>query len=50
MPSRLAPELDDEVAEAVDDGRVLTEAGLAVDVPDRPDPPRYAVEVAELAA
>jgi hypothetical protein len=49
MSSRLAPELDDQVAEAVDDGSVLPETRLAMYVADGPDPLRHPIEVAELA-
>ena len=47
MSSGFAPEFDDEVAEAVDDRGVLTEAGLAVDVADGADPLGHAIEVSE---
>jgi hypothetical protein len=49
MTSGFAPELDDQVTEAVYNGGVLAEAGLAVDVPDRTNPLRDPVEVAQLA-
>ena len=45
---RLAPDLEDEVGEAVDDGRGLVEAVAALDHPQRLDPALDAVEVAEL--
>ena len=38
MPAGLAPELDDEVAEAVEYGRVLREVRGAVDVADDSQP------------
>lgn len=47
MASGIAPELDHEVAEAVDDGRVLAEVGRAVHVANGPDPLRHAIEIAE---
>jgi hypothetical protein len=49
MPTRLAPKLDDEVTEAVDNGGILAKARLAVDVADGADPLRYAIEISELA-
>jgi len=49
MPTRLTPELDDEVTEAVDDGGIFAEARLAVNVADGADPLRYAIEFSELA-
>ena len=49
MPTRLAPKLDDEVTETVDDGGILAKARLAVDGADGADPLRYAIEFSELA-
>jgi hypothetical protein len=48
MTSRISPQLDDEVAEAVGDGRVLCEARLAVDVADGANPVGHAIELPEL--
>lgn len=47
MTSRIAPKVDHEVAEAVDDGCVLAEIRRAMHVSDRPDPLTYPIEVAE---
>ena len=47
MSPGVAPELDDEVAEAVDDGGVLLEVRGALDVAHRSQPLRDTVEVAE---
>ena len=49
MSTSVAPELDDQIAEPVDDAGVLAEARRAVHVTDSPEPLRDAVEVAELA-
>jgi NADPH:quinone reductase-like Zn-dependent oxidoreductase len=49
MPAGFSPKLDDQVAEAVEDRRVLAEARLAVDVADSPDPLGDPIEVAELS-
>jgi hypothetical protein len=43
VPSRIAPELNNEVTEAVDDDGVLAKARLAVDVADGPNPLRNAI-------
>ena len=42
MPSCIAPKVDDEIAEAVDDGGILAEARCAVDVAEGTNPLRYA--------
>lgn len=48
MSSGVAPQLDDEVAEAVDNGGVLAKARLAMDVADGANPLRDATEITEL--
>ena len=49
MSSRVAPEFHDQIAEAIDDGRVLTEIRCAVDVSHSADPLRDAIEFPEFA-
>src|SRR5947207_11532571 len=49
MASRIARELDDEIAEAVGDGSVLGEARLAVDVADGANPLGHPIELLEFA-
>ena len=44
----LAPDVEDQLREAVDHGGRLVEAGRAVDEPERLDPARDPVEIAEL--
>ena len=46
---RVAPEFHDQIAEAIDDVRVLTETRCAVDVSHCADPLRDAIEVPEFA-
>ena len=48
VASRFSPQLDDKVAEAVRDGCVLGEAGLAVDVADGSNPLGHPIEFSEL--
>jgi len=47
MSARLAPQLDDQVAETVGDVSVSCEAGLAVDVADGSNPFGHPIELAE---
>ena len=49
MSARVTPQLDDQIAEAVDDGGVRTEVRRAVHVADGADPLRHTVEVAKLS-
>jgi hypothetical protein len=46
---RPAPQLDDQITEAVDDLGVLREPRRAVDVTDGSQPLRHAVELSELS-
>src|SRR5512132_3663424 len=48
VTSRLAPQLDDQIAEAVRDGGVLSEAGLAVDVTDGSNPFGHPIQLSEV--
>ena len=48
MVARIAPDLDDQVAETVEDLGVLMETGRRLHVANRPQPLRHPVEVAEL--
>ena len=48
MAARVAPEVDDEIAEPVDDQRFLIEPGRGMDVSDSAQPLRHAVESTEL--
>ena len=47
MPARVAPELDDEIAETVDDEGVQLEVGRTVDVSDGTEPLRDPIELTE---
>jgi len=47
VPACVAPQVDDEIAEAVGDRGVLAEVGRAVHVTDGADPLRHAIEVSE---
>jgi hypothetical protein len=47
MPAHVAPELDDEIAEAVEHCRVLLEPRCGLDVTDDLEPLRDAIQVAE---
>jgi hypothetical protein len=49
MAPSLAPDLDDQIAEAVHDLGILVEVGRALNVADRPQPLRHAIEVTQLA-
>ena len=48
MSTGIAPQLDDEVAEAVHDKRVLVEAGRGLDVADSAEPFGDAIEFTKL--
>ena len=49
VPPGVAPQLHDEIAEAVDDLGVFAKPRLAVDVADGADPFRHTIEVSELS-
>ena len=48
MTARITPNLDDQVTEPVDDLRVVVEVRGCLNVPDRTQPLRDPVELAEL--
>src|SRR5215212_12206579 len=47
VPPSVTPQIDYQVAEAVDDARVLLEIRCRLDVADDPQPLRHTIELAE---
>ena len=47
VPSGVTPQIDNEVAEAVDDFGVLLEIGCGLHIADDPEPFRHAIELAQ---